>query len=266
VNLHFLERKFASGLHHIVLDALPEAQRLRYFAFFGKVFEQYVQRVCEQTFGRDRFVHGFKYGQDQREAADGWIVYPDAAIIVEAKSARLGLDTRLSGRLGSFERTLRDTILRGAQQLSRVIDDFRNDRFRVVGQGPDQLRVIYPVLVTLEYVPLEHFLADYVRRLLEGSGLLRQPNVRPLVLLPIKEVEQIEGVISTGASFAALIQEYVDHPQWREWPFSNFRFNRFPDGVPMNTAVLTRIQGLMVRAGYQLFGARLDSATVADRV
>lgn len=61
VSLHFLERKFSSGMHHIVLDALPETQRARYFAFFGKVFEQYVQRICEQAFTSHRFVPLFVY-------------------------------------------------------------------------------------------------------------------------------------------------------------------------------------------------------------
>jgi hypothetical protein len=79
-----------------------------------RVFEQYVQQTLERTFTRDRFLRGFKYGRDQREAADGWIIYPGAAIVIEAKSARFTLDTRLSGRLGSFERTFRDSILRGA--------------------------------------------------------------------------------------------------------------------------------------------------------
>lgn len=211
-----------------------------------------------RAFTRDRFIRGFKYGRDQREAADGWIIYPGSAIVIEAKSARFTLDTRLSGRLGSFERTFRDSILKGAQQLDRVINDFRAGAFTVAGLGPDQLRVLFPVLVTLDYVPLGHPLTEYVRNTIGEAGLLRQPTVRPLVLVPVKDVEHIEGIVSTGASLADLLQEYIDHPQWREWSFGNFWFNKFPGGVPINPAVLKRIRGLIARAGYQLFGARLD--------
>src|SRR5262249_28377940 len=148
--------------------------------------------------------------------ADGWIIYPGAAVLIEAKSARFTLDTRLSGSLGSVERMFRDSIIGGARQLNRVIEDFRAGAFRVQGQGPAQLPALYPILVTLEYVPLEHFLSEYIRRLLEADNLLQQPGVRRLVLLPVKEVEQIEGIIATGANFADVLQEYVDDPQRRE--------------------------------------------------
>jgi len=87
INLKFLEKKFGAGIHHIVLRGCSEEQRKSYLSFFGRVFEQYVHRVCRGTFG-DRFVPGFKYGKPEREAADGWILYPERAIILEAKSTR----------------------------------------------------------------------------------------------------------------------------------------------------------------------------------
>lgn len=259
LSIHFLERKFSSGIHHIVLEGLPAARRKRYFDFFGVIFERYVQDTLERIFTEDRFVRGFKYGRPERQAGDGWIVYPGAAVVLEAKSSRFTLDTRLSGSLGSVERLFRDSIVGGARQLNRVIEDFRAGAFTVHGQGPAELPVIYPVLVTLQYVPLEHFLADYIRGLLRAEKLLQQQAVRPLVLLPVKEVEYIEGMVASGASFINLLQEYVDHPQWHEWPFSNFRHNKFPDGLPGRGAVVERTMDLMRRAGYQLFGAWLDS-------
>jgi hypothetical protein len=214
------------------LDTLPVEERKRYFNFFGAVFERYVQNVCEDAFTANRFVRGFKYGRPEREAADGWIIYPGAAVVIEAKSARFTLDTRLSGSLGSVERMFRDSIVGGAWQLNRVIDDFRAGAFRVHGQGPAQLAALYPVLPTLEYVPLEHFLSDYIRRLLEVENLLQQPGVRPLVLLPIKEVEQIDGIIATGANFADVLQEYVGDPHGARMAIQQFPLQQVSRRLP----------------------------------
>ncbi len=258
LSLRFLERKFSSAIYYTLLEALPPLERERYQAFFGRVFEQYVQRVCRQTFPGDRFVPGFYYGRDQREAADGWIIYPKAAVIIEAKSARFRLATRISGGLGSFEASLRESVLKAARQLNRVIDDFRRGEFTVAGIDASMLPALFPVVVTAEHVPMDYFLSRHVEDLIGSEELLRQESVRALTILPVKDLERIEGAIAKGVTFADLLQQRLDSAVWRDWPFGNFLHDKFPTGL-IADAVLQRIRGIIRRAGYQLFGADVGS-------
>jgi hypothetical protein len=171
LSLRLLQRKFSSGIHHLIIGALHEQDIDRYFRFFGRVFERYVQQVCLRMFGPDRFVPGFKYGKARKEASDGWILYGDGAIILDAKAARFTLDIRLSGSFGSFERKLRDSVLRAAGQFSHVIDDFRSGAFTVGGLNSSQLRTFYPLIVTLEEIPINPFVVDYIGRILAAEHL-----------------------------------------------------------------------------------------------
>jgi hypothetical protein len=254
LSLRFLERKFSSAIYYTLLEALPSQERERYTRFFGRVFERYIQRVCSRTFPGGRFVAGFRYGRDQREAADGWVIYPEAAVIIEAKSARFRLATRISGELGSFDVALRESVLRGAQQLNRVIEDFRRGDFTVAGMDASMLRVLFPVVLTAEHVPMDHFLSRYIEQLIASEGLLRQEGVRTLTILPAKDLERIEGAIAKGVTFADLLHQRLDSAVWRDWPFGNFLYDKFPTGL-ISEPVLQRIRGIIRQAGYQLFGA-----------
>lgn len=264
LSLRFLEQKFSTSIHFTVLDNLPEPLRLRYLAFIGRVFECYVQRVCLRAFPDGRFVPGFPYGHPKKEAADGWIIYHNAAILLEAKAARFTIHVRLSGTFGSFESKFRKFIVKGARQLSRVIDDFRAGQFQVVGLNHHALPALYPVIVSQQYVPFDKFLTAYLRDVLADEGLLQQSGVRPLTVLHIEDLEHIEPAIAEGASFVDLLTQRLDSPEWQDWPFSNFLFDRFPDGLRMNPAIADRMENLLDFAGKSLFRLGFRTATPAS--
>ena len=253
LSLRFLEQKFSTSIHFTFLDSLNNSLRPKYFAFIGRVFERYVQQVCLRAFPGDRFVPGFTYGSPQKEAADGWIIYPQAAVVLEAKAARFAVDVRLSGAFGSFEDKFRDLIIKGARQLNRVIDDFRGGQFQVGGMSSGQLPALYPVIISQQYVPFDKFLTEYLRELLVSEGLLQQPGVRSPTVLHVEDLEHIEPATEEGASFIDLLQQRLDSPTWRDWPFSNFLFDRFPNGLRMNPAIAERMKILVEYAGKSLF-------------
>lgn len=258
LSFKLLQRKFSSAIHYLILDALEEQERQKYLRFVGHIFEKYVQRICDRTFPGGRFVHGFTYGAPENEAGDGWIIYPGAAILLEAKASRFTVDIRLSGDFGSFEKKFKESILKGARQLNRVIDDFKAGAFKVDGQDCHALRSIYPVLVTLEFFYLDHFLTKYVDSLLAFEGLFKQPGVRPLTILNIKDLEKIEGLTLQGENFMELLERRLSLPNQRQWPFSNFLFDNFPKDGPINTTLRKRFETLFRRAAYQLFNASLS--------
>jgi hypothetical protein len=218
--------------------------------FFGRVFERYVQGICARMLG-NIFVSGVIY-DDNKEGGDGWVLYPPEAILIEAKSGFLLLETTLSGRFEGFEKRFRDTFLNGTRQLSRVIDDFRSRRFTVGGLGPDALQGIYPVIINLRHLPLEKFLWDYVRSEMHAAGYLTQPAVRGLTIMAVKDLENIEAL---GGGLLDLIRARLDDPAWRDTVFSNFLFQRFArdEGPPPNEYLVERYRELLAGAMRQIF-------------
>jgi hypothetical protein len=256
LSLTFLERRFGVGIMHRVLEQMPLRESGRFRRFFGRVFEEYVRGICGRTFG-ELFVPGPRYGRNL-EGGDGWILYPPKAILIEAKSGSVDLDTALSGRFDGFERAFVKTILRGARQLNRVIEDFRRRRFTVGGFGPDDIRIIFPVIVGLHYLPLDKFVWNYAREQLDGALLLKQDAVRSLTIMAAKDLEQVEA---SGGGLLGLIEERLDQEAWRDAPFSNFLYEKRPAGGRSANAFLAERYKELLRGGAkQLFHFTLTAS------
>jgi len=255
LSLPLVERKFGPGIVHTIGTHLSRQDSQRFRTFLGRVFERYVADLCSRTFP-GLFVPGFRYGANL-EAGDGWLLYPQAAILLEAKSSYLLLETKLSGDLGGFQEYFRNTLLKAASQMTRVIDDFRAGRFLVTGLGPSAITRIYPVVLTLHYLPLEKFLWNYINAEFQAAGVLAQPGIEPVSILPIKDLEKIEAL---GGGFLDLVRDRLQDPAWREVPFSNFIFHRYagrPGGFPNNLYLVGKLQELLVGGGRQLFNVEL---------
>jgi len=259
LSLPFVERKFGPAIVHTIGSRLPRRESQRFRTFLGRVFERYVADLCIRCFP-GLFVSNIRYGANL-EGGDGWLLYPPAAILLEAKSSFLLLETKLSGDLEGFQEYFRITLLKAATQMSRVIDDFRAGRFLVAGLSPSVITRIYPVILTLHYLPLEKFLWNYINAELQAAGVLAQPGVEAVSILPVKDLEKIEAL---GGGFLDLVRDRLLDPAWREVPFSNFIFHRNsgrPDGFPNNPYLVGRFQDLLVEGGRQLFNVQMRGPT-----
>lgn len=255
LSLQLVERKFGPGLVNIIGDGLsrPDSQRFR--NFLGQLFEKYVTDLLSRAFP-GLFAHAIRYGNNL-EAGDGWLPYPPSAILFEVKSSYLLLETRLSGDLAGFQEYFTRTILKAAAQLDRVISDFRAGRFTVSGLGIDAIQHVYPVLVTLHYLPMEKSVSDFIEEELRVKNLLQQPGVHPWTILPVKDIEKVEAL---GGGLLDLVRDRLNDEAWRHAPFSNFIFHRYagqPDGFPNNTFLVGKYQDLLAGAGRQLFNVNL---------
>jgi hypothetical protein len=252
----FLIERIGSGLHHRFLSIGSETEKRRYLNFCGVLFEEYVRRICNRMYHDGRFASRITYGRNL-EAADGWIVYPPAAIVLEAKASRFTLDIFLEGRFGGFEKKFRENILEGARQLDRVIRDFKNGSFTINGLTASTLSVFYPVIVTQQYIPLDLYLSEYIRDTIQSEELLAAPGIHPIQIIHIEDLEHLEAIVATGTSFLDLLNKRESNSVWKHWPFSNFLFEQFPDGLPQSGHIVDKYRELLSRAAWQLLGQRL---------
>lgn len=236
----FLKERFTSGIYWTIADSLPERRRLRFFRYFGELFEEYVSRALTRMIPDGgglarRLFREFPYQAAHGEVrtSDLMVVYGRSAVFFEVNSARLQTQTTVRGDPKAFERDAGKMIIENAKQLARVITDFRQGRFQLGETSSRDIDRIYPVIVTLQTFPqlpqiwswLSHWMvAKKVK--LDGAG------VRPLQVLDSEEIENLEAIVQNGYSISDVLEAKCSS-KYREESLKNFlfysqQFNRGP--------------------------------------
>src|SRR5262249_22460804 len=198
----FLMERMGTGLHHTFLRNPSIAERKRYLEFCGDIFEAYMQQICRRMYQDGRFISPLKYGVgNSKEAADGWIMYPNAAIVLEAKAGRFSLEIYTEGDFSAFENKFHEMILQGARQLDRAIRDFRSGLFEVGGLKAAHVPVFYPILVTQQYIPIETFLSEYIQDAIRSAKFLTDIRIHPLQIIHIEDLEHLEADVPHWTKF-----------------------------------------------------------------
>ena len=162
ISLHFLESRVTNGVYWILFDSMNDGDRRRLARFYGQILEAYVRETIHRMLpsGKgivDRVFSEFTYmtSTGERKTSDIVALYPGAAIFFEVTSARWRLDsTRLASSAEALEEDFDRIILKKARQLDARIADFRRGQYQFDEVCADQVRMIIPVVVTSESVPL----------------------------------------------------------------------------------------------------------------
>jgi hypothetical protein len=231
-----LQKKLTENLYYEVLSGLAsEAKRSRFQEAFGKLLEEYVRRLLRRIYGIGTGrLFELTYGPDRAEAGDGIVLYPESLVIFEVKSARFLVGAAATGDLEEFERKLNHSYLKGAQQIDRVIRDFNAGLFQVGGLGPGEIRRYFPVLVTIQPIPLEVFVWKLIEEKLRNGLILQGDGIQRLEIIHISELEEVEALATAGHSFLELLERKQDHPIYRDWSFRNFLHNHVGGEIPPN--------------------------------
>lgn len=253
-SLRFLKERFTSGIYWMIADSLPKrSRRLRFFRYFGELFEEYVSRALTRMIPDGgglarRLFREFPYPSARGEArtSDLMVVYGRSAVFFEVNSARLQTQTTVRGDPKAFERDAGKMIIENAKQLARVITDFRQGRFQLGETTSRDIDRIYPVIVTLQTFPQLPQVWGWLSHWMAAKGVtLGGPGVRPLQVLDSEELENLEAIVQNGHSIPDVLEAKCSS-EYREESFKNFlyygqRFNRGPG----NAYLLDRFEELL---------------------
>lgn len=189
----------------------------------GWLVERYAQEVVEAALpptkpaGSGRALRSITY-----DAPSGEIDSPDIAldygedlVLVEVRSGRLKLDTRLTGDPARVEDDLRVLIVNKAQQLSRRIDDYLGGRFELDGIDRRHVTRIWPVVLSGASLLMAEMLHEWIVE--EIGDHLRQPTVQPLTILDMTDWEQLCGLLETGQSAPDLLERKTGAYRGLDW-------------------------------------------------
>lgn len=237
ISLTYLEAKFTSSIYWTIFDHVKGQLRDKFSRFFGRVFELYVRRAVQRAIPDHPalarrvypdFVYATKHGD--RKTSDVVVIYDYTAIFLEATASRIRMEaTALSGDLTAFDKDLRKIILDNAKQLTDRIRDFRNGLYTFAGIKSQDIKTIYPIIVTIQTVPEATPVWNYIRDLLKQENLLQDPGVQPLQLTDVEELEILESILPEGASFLEILRQRAADPERRNIGIKNFLIAKYPD-------------------------------------
>jgi hypothetical protein len=191
--------------------------------FNGWLVEQYGREIVEQALpptkpaGSGRALRSVKYDSPLGEidSPDIALDYGQDLVLVEVRSGRLKLDTRLTGDPARVQRDLRVLIVEKAQQLSRRIDDYHDEHLELDGVDRQHVTRIWPVVLSGATLLMAEMVYDWIVE--EIGDHLQQPTVQPLTILDMADWEQLCGLLEAGWSAPELLERKTGAYRRLDW-------------------------------------------------
>ncbi len=178
-------------------------------SYIGQVFEFYCRKICERIQSnaiiKPKFFPETDYGpvHSRRKTCDAILVYGNAAVLMEFKIKTLKLKrTIIDCDFDSLIEDINKAFIesnekdKAAKQIDETIKALRNGSLHLSGIDPRTITNYFPIIVTFQNWPLGPFVYDLIRRMVNTSGLLRQPYCAPVEIWSCEELEYIEAVLT----------------------------------------------------------------------
>jgi hypothetical protein len=182
-------------------------ERERILADYGHLFERYVNSVLAASLGPTSTLLPAPCFPDGAEAFDGAVRENGTLIVMEYKSSTINNVIRYADDPTALEQVLEKRFIqgegqgygrKGVAQLSHAIKRFTEGDPIIVQSAdievtPDRIYTIMPVLVHLDNALRTPGIPHYMTEQFKNLGRFKRFTVTPIVLLPIAELEELEG-------------------------------------------------------------------------
>jgi hypothetical protein len=267
MDYEFAVAKLESGVLWRIAKGMSKADRLRYFGFWGEVFEEYVAWIFEvyaersqNTFFRSP---AYEIGGVKYPLCDAIVMCGSTAVLIEAKLGTCPADVRYSGDYMKFKEFLEDRLVTGTDRLigvAQLVRAVENVTTLPPASLPEWLvgvNRIIPLLITKDdigsgFVITKYLNARFKQRL--GSRFKASPipeliangGVTPLVSMSASTLERAVAALSK-MSLSEILEDRIKEDPLLGRPFeaaSSFVFRGTPRGVFEHVEImkeLTRI-------------------------
>lgn len=227
-SLPLMRRMPGNSLQHRLQDreVFTETETRRFRDTRGLIVERYTSDTFTRAF-KERFISEAQLQQyaGGNSVCDGIIVYPDALILLEYKTASPLLDNRHAANYAAYRRQWGERMSKAATQFVSTISLLRAGVFGPLGMDAAVRWDLFPVVAVFEQ-PVQALTYRKIRDVdLAGhplSAMMESGDVRPFQLLHIREVESWETAVEQGRSPLDLLREKVSRPNSTEISFHHF--------------------------------------------
>jgi hypothetical protein len=138
--------------------------------------------------------------------ADAVLDYGDTWVVLDVSTRRLMRDSVAGLSHASLQRDVRALAGAKAEQLESTIEQLRRDESRLTGEPARAGRHFAPLVVATEGFPVNPSSSLLVEEHLRAVGQLAAPDVLPLQIVDVVELEMVEGLQESGGpSLAQLL-------------------------------------------------------------
>jgi hypothetical protein len=243
--------KLGRGLHFLGLDntAFSKEERARYLTYIGDVFEDEVHQILERIYRSSYTRLDSIRGSYTGPLADGLLLLDDMAVVVECKAKLFSVEMRASTNPEGLDRKLDDIVVCAARQVHETVAAARAGKLAV--KNYDRIVRWYPLVISLERMPLPPMLYKRLREDAYTQGFLVGNHYAPLQVVDIDDLEYLEQALLDGEmNLAELLRKKVDDPRDYWEPFGNY-LHRKKDPTFVgrkNARLMARFEQISTRA------------------
>jgi hypothetical protein len=226
-----LQSWMGDGFYHRTLSAARDRGQVeRFQAFYGALVEEHVLQILRHAHPDTEPLGSCRVFGEQRYGRGEGKLSPDVAIdcgsdlvLFEVCSGRFTLRTIIEGSPEAALGDLGRLIFSKVDQLDRRVSDLLNEEWGLPEGDVQQVRRIWPVVVTADVLQNE-MLWDEIRSRL--ASVFTQPKVQRLTLLDMSELEQLAALVEQGHGLVDLLQRKASGP------YAELDFRRFVAETP----------------------------------
>jgi hypothetical protein len=150
------------------------------------------------------------------------ILYGDALVLIEAKATRFTLAARTEGSWSDYERAFNEIFLDSASQMDNTVKEIEAGKLLHLGIDPAVIRLYFPVLVTLEDLPMNGVIYRKVWEDVGKAHLLEQPKVKALQAIDVGDLEFLEIALHSGTSLREILHKKLTSAESRDQSMGNY--------------------------------------------
>jgi len=216
----FVLDKAGRSLFWTALKSCPHAEREGLLQQWGELFECYVNTLLTSLGApTSAFLSGPTF-DDDAQACDGAIREGTTLILLEYKASTISNAIKYADDPAALEQVLESRFVqgeghgrKGLAQLSHAINRFAEGQTMIDRRSgaqivPDDIRKIIPVLIHLDNTLRTPGIPHYMNTRFKSLGRAKRFSVTPLVLLPITELEELEGHLN-DIPLSAVLESFM---------------------------------------------------------
>jgi len=224
----------ATGAYYRLFDlalAKGSATRNRFTRFNGFLVEQHVLAVAEAAhpqLGASAIWVPKAIGEQVEVVRGGQSRTPDVSldygtdlVLVEVTSGRPTTQSIVNADPGAIRADIEKLLETKIIQLGKRIGDLQDGTLKLPDVRMDQVRRIWPLVVNSEGLLQTPSLWSYLRDTTQALDALDRPNVQPLTLLDLEDLERLMELVAVGNGLISILESKT-HPSWREREFASW--------------------------------------------
>jgi hypothetical protein len=203
----FLLDKAGRSLFWTALKRAPGSDREDLLRTWGTLFETYVNDLLRQCIPlRRRLIVGPQFS-NQAQAFDACILEGSTLIVMEHKASTIANVVKYANDPDGLGRVLEERFVTGTDNKRKGLAQLAHSIHRFAAGDdlidpdcgepiqPQRVSKIIPVLLHLDNALRVPGLSHHLAQRFKSFGRVRRIVVTPLVLLPVTELEEVEGLL-----------------------------------------------------------------------